>query len=182
MNCGYSLLVGAFDDRNEAEIAYDELKQAGFDHDNLGFSLRGSDVVRGGMITDATGTKDAKGAVKGAATGAVIGGALGAAAAATIPVAGPFIAGGILTAAMGGAVAGTAIGGIFGALRGLGASEEEAVYFQREFESGKALVFVRPGDRYKEAADIIERHGGYCASPRDGAADRPDQPGQFRST
>ena len=169
MNCASrSLLVAAFDDRNEAQLAYDELKRVGFDQEQLGFAIRGGDAVRGGMITDATGTKDARGAVKGAATGAVIGGVLAAAAAATIPVAGPFVAGGILTAAAGGAVAGTAIGGIFGAMRGLGASEEEAVYFQREFEAGKAIVFVRPGDRYDQAAEVIRRHGGYCAEPRDG--------------
>jgi hypothetical protein len=179
MDCASrSLLVAAFDDRNEAELAYDELKHAGFADDQLGFAIRGGDAVRGGMITDATGTKDGEGAIKGAATGAVIGGALAAAAAATIPVAGPFIAGGILTAAAGGAIAGTAIGGILGAMRGLGASEEEAVYFQREFEAGKAIVFVRPGDRYDQAAEIMRRHGGYCAEPREESTN--DQPTGYR--
>ena len=167
MDASRPLLVAAFNDRNEAQLAYDELKRVGFTEDNLGFALRGEDAVRGGMITDATGTKDAEGAVKGAATGAVVGGVLAAVAAATIPVAGPFIAGGILTAAAGGAVAGTAIGGIFGAMSGLGASEEDAQYFQREFESGKAILFVRPGDRHDEAIEIIRRHGGYWAEPRD---------------
>ena len=179
MNChSRSLLVAAFNDRNEAELAYDELKRVGFTDEQLGFALRGADAVRGGMITDATGTKDAEGAVKGAATGAVVGGLLAAAAAATIPVAGPFIAGGILTAAAGGVVAGTAIGGIFGAMKGLGTSEEEAVYFQREFEAGKAILFVRPGERYDQADEIVRRHGGYCAEPRDN--NTSDQSSHYR--
>lgn len=174
MSASRPLLAAAFNDRNEAELAYDELKRVGFTEDDLGFAIRGNDAVRGGMITDATGTKDAEGAVKGAATGAAAGGVLAAVAAATIPVAGPFLAGGILTAAAGGAIAGTAIGGIFGAMSGLGASEEEAQYFQREFESGKAILFVRPGDRLDLAVEIIRRHGGYWAEPRDdGATDAP---------
>lgn len=181
MDCGSrSLLVAAFDDRNEAELAYDELRHAGFTDEQVGFAIRGGDVVRGGMITDATGTKDAEGAIKGAATGAVIGGVLAAAAAATIPVAGPFIAGGILTAAAGGAVAGTAIGGIFGAMKGLGTSEEEAVYFQREFEAGKAILFTKPGDRYDQAAEIMRRHGGYCAQPSGNEPGPTEHPSDYR--
>ena len=85
MDASRPLLVAAFNDRNEAELAFDELKRVGFTDDNLGFALRGDDAVRGGMITDATGTKDAEGAVKGAATGAAVGGVLAAVAAATIP-------------------------------------------------------------------------------------------------
>ena len=48
-------LVAAFDDRNEAERALDELEQMHFKPDQVGFALRGSDVVRGGMITDTGG-------------------------------------------------------------------------------------------------------------------------------
>jgi len=162
------LLVAAFNNRNEAELAVDELKRAGFDKDQIGFALRGEDVYEGGMATDATGTKDARGAIKGATTGGLIGGLIGAVAFATVaPGVGAILAGSLLTGFMGGAAGGAAIGGIFGAMHGLGVSEEEAKYYQQEFESGRAIVMVRPGDRVPEALEILRRHGGYQATPRD---------------
>src|SRR6185436_6260295 len=105
-----STLVTAFDDRDEAQLAVDELQQAGFPKDQIGFALRGDDAVAGGMITDAEGTRDAKGAVKGASAGAVIGGVLGALAFAAIPGVGPVMAGGMLAGLAGGAAAGAATG------------------------------------------------------------------------
>jgi hypothetical protein len=154
-------LVAAFENRLEAENALDELKQAGFENDDLGFALRGSDAVEGGMITDTQGAKDKRGAVAGMATGAGIGAALGAAAALLIPGVGPVLAGGVLAMALGGAVAGTAVGGIFGAMTGLGVSEEEARFYEKEFASGRAIVAVRAGARAADAAGILRRHGGY---------------------
>ena len=56
-------MIGVFDDRLAAERSVDELIQAGFDADQVGFVIRGNDAVQGGMISDATGTKDGKGAV-----------------------------------------------------------------------------------------------------------------------
>jgi hypothetical protein len=160
------LIIAAFDNRNEATLAVDELGQAGFSEKDYGFAIRGSDAVRGGMITDAVGTKDAEGAVKGATIGTALGGVLGAAAAATVPGFGPVLASGILWTALGYAGAGAAIGGIFGAMHGLGASEEEAVELQKLFESGKAIVAVRPGEKQDVALDILNRHGGYDARVR----------------
>src|SRR4051812_15136146 len=104
-------VVYAFEDRDEAERAVDELEHAGFNSENVGFAIRGRDVVEGGMLHDAEGAKDGSGALKGAATGGLIGGLLGAAAAAVIPGVGPVLAGGILATAIGGAAAGAATGG-----------------------------------------------------------------------
>src|SRR5581483_3299556 len=89
-------LVCVFEDRLEAERAVDELEQAGFHHDQIGYALRGSDVNRGGMITDTVGAKDGVGAVTGAITGGVVGGVLAAAVAFVLPGVGPVLAGGIL--------------------------------------------------------------------------------------
>jgi len=160
MNCRPTGIT-AFEDRDEAQVAVDELEQAGFPSDQIGFAIRGTDAVAGGMITDAEGTHDAEGAAKGAAAGAVIGGVLGALGYAAIPGIGPVLAGGVLAGLAGGAAAGAATGGIYGAMSGLGASEEEAVFYQREFESGKAIVTVCAGSRRAEAEDILHRHGGY---------------------
>ena len=154
-------LIAAFQDRNEAELAVDELEQAGFRDSDIGFAFRGSDAVEGGMITDTEGAKDRRGALTGMASGAGLGAVLGAAAAMLVPGVGPVIASGVLTMALGGAIAGTAIGGIFGAMTGLGVSEEEARFYEQEFKSGKALVAVKCGPRAADAAQILRRHGGY---------------------
>jgi hypothetical protein len=154
-------LVAAFEDRLEAERAVDELEQAGFAPDDIGYAIRGADAVQGGMITDTEGAKDGKGAMTGMATGAGLGAVLGAAAALLIPGVGPVLAGGVLAMAFGGAVAGTAVGGIFGAMTGLGISEDEARFYEREFHSGRALVTVKAGPRAAEVAAILRKHGGY---------------------
>ncbi len=154
-------VVTAFNDRNEAVEAVDELKQAGFDEKQIGFAIRGDDAVAGGMITDAVGTRDAEGAIKGGTAGAAVGGILGAIAFAAIPGIGPVLAGGMLAGLAGGAAAGGVTGALYGAMSGLGASEEEAVRYQREFEAGKAIVTVNAGERRAEAENILHRHGGY---------------------
>lgn len=154
-------LVGVFEDRSAAERAVDELERNNFKSDQVGFAIRGSDSAQRGMISDAQGTKDGRGAVTGAATGAGLGAILGAAAAMLLPGIGPVVAGGILAMAFGGAIAGTAVGGIMGAMTGLGISEEEAKYLEQEFSSGRAIVAVKAGPRAAEAADIMRRHGGH---------------------
>jgi hypothetical protein len=159
-------IVAVFDDRLEAERAVDELEHARFDKDQVGFALRGSDVKRGGMITDTVGAKDNVGAVAGAITGGMVGGVLGAAAALFIPGVGPVVAGGILASFFGGAIAGTAVGGILGAMTGLGISEEEASYYEKAFHAGKAIVAVKAGNRAAEAGEILRRHGGYNLQTR----------------
>jgi len=153
-------IVGVFEDRLRAEEALDALHQAGFAHDKIGFALRGSDAVAGGMITDADGAKDAKGAVAGAVTGGMVGGILAAAISLLIPGVGPVVAGGILASFFGGAIAGTAVGGILGAMTGLGVSEAEAQYYEKEFQEGRAIVAVKAGARHADAADILVRFGG----------------------
>jgi hypothetical protein len=155
-------LVGIFEDRLAAERAVDELERNNFKSDQVGYAIRGTgNPEQSGMISDAQGTKDGRGAIVGAATGAGLGAILGAAAALLVPGFGPILAAGILTMAFGGAIAGTAVGGIFGALTGLGISEDEARQLEHEFNSGRAIVAVKAGPRAAEAAEIMRRHGGY---------------------
>ena len=153
-------LVGVFDDRSAAEQAVDALHRAGFAHDQVGFAIRGTDAIRGGMIVDAIGTKDGKGAAAGAVTGGMIGGVLAAAVSLLIPGIGPIVAGGVLAAFFGGAIAGTAVGGILGAMAGLGVSEEEAKFYENEFNEGRAIVAVKAEDRTGHATQILLEHGG----------------------
>jgi len=154
-------LIAVFDSRDEAELAVDDLREAGFRDDQIGFALRGGDAVSGGMITDAEGTKDAKGAIEGAAAGAAIGAGFGALVTLLIPGVGPVLAAGILTTALGYAGAGAAIGGIYGAMKGLGVSEEEAQRYEQQFNAGKAIVAVKAGPRLPDAVGIFRRHGGF---------------------
>jgi hypothetical protein len=158
---GNTVVVGIFDDRYQAEQAVDDLEHSGFSHHDVGFAIRGHDVAEGGMITDAVGTKDAKGAIAGAATGAVAGGILGALASLIIPPLGPVLVGGMLATALGFAGAGAAVGGIVGAMTGLGISQEEALYYDEHFRAGKAIVTVNAGDFADKAVAIIRRHGGF---------------------
>jgi hypothetical protein len=154
-------LVAVFDDRLEAEKAVRDLEAVGFKESDVGYAIRGSDVGRGGMITDTVGAKDARGAVAGAITGALGGGILAAAVTAALPGVGPIISAGMLAMFFGYAGAGAAVGGILGAMMGLGYSEEEARYYEQKFNEGKAIVSVKPGPRWQEAAEILRRHGGY---------------------
>jgi len=154
-------IVGVFEDRLAAEEAVHALHHAGFAHDKIGFVIRGVDDVAGGMITDASGTKDGKGAVAGALTGGVVGGVLAAGISLLVPGVGPVLAGGILASFFGGAIAGTAVGGILGAMQGLGISEDEARFYERQFHEGRAIVAVKPGARLADAADILVRFGGH---------------------
>ena len=155
------VILAAFENRHEAELAVDELERAGFSHADVGLVLRGSDAVEGGAITDAEGAKDGIGLATGAATGGVIGGVLGALAALTVPIAGPILAGGVLATALGFGAAGAMTGGLIGAFYGLGVSEDEAKYFEQEFHAGRAIVTVHPRGRNAEAYLILKRHGGY---------------------
>jgi hypothetical protein len=78
-------LFGLFQDRFAAEKAVSDLHAAGFTEGEIGYAIRGSEAVSGGMITDAGLTKDAEGAKKGALAGGVTGGILGALAALALP-------------------------------------------------------------------------------------------------
>lgn len=98
--------------------------------------------------------------------GSVLGGVIGAAAALLIPGFGPAIAGGILAATFGGMAIGAAAGGIIGALTKVGVPEEEAHYYQSEFEAGQTIVTVRSGNRQQEAVGILRQYGAYDATTR----------------
>lgn len=170
------IVVGVFEDRDQAERAIEELRRAGFSDDEIGFALRGETSPAGaGDVTDAdagadAGTRAGEGAVTGMVTGGLIGGLLAAGASLLIPGIGPIIGGGILATILGGAAAGAAAGGLLGALTGLGVPEEEARYYESEFQSGRTIVTVKAGERYREAADILNRHSGYDMESRQRAA------------
>jgi hypothetical protein len=169
-----STVVGVFEDRALAERALDQLHQAGFGDDQVGFAVR-DETVREGIPTIAGPEKEtAPAAATGAVSGGVIGGLLSAAATLLIPGFGPAIAGGILAATLSGIALGAVAGGFLGALLALGIPEEEAHHYQREFEAGRIIVTVRSDDRIIDALEILRRNGALEANSRFGQPANPD--------
>lgn len=164
-------VIGVFADRALAERALDDLHRAGFNDDDIGFVVR--NVTNSEIEPDIVQKETAAGAATGAVGGGVIGGLVGAAGALLIPGIGSALAGGILVATLGGAALGAVTGGFVGALTGLGIPEEEARYYQSEFETGRTIVTVRAPGRYQEALAILQNNGAYDATTRGSVQEAP---------
>lgn len=152
------VLVGVFSTRNEAHRAINDLMEAGFGADNIGFASRESEDDVGDVpVEEVEDLQDdaQTGAVAGVAGGGAIGGLLGAGAAFLIPGVGPMVAAGILAA---GVAAGAFAGGLYGPFMKMGATEEEAQYYDGEFQAGATIVSVHPGDREQDAREIFKAH------------------------
>jgi len=166
-----STVVGAFDDRHEADKAVSELQKAGFRSDQIGVAMRHTGES---AETTTTGEATESHAGTGAVTGAVAGLGLGALAglgvlSGVIPVVGPAIAAGTLGVILSNAAAGAGIAGLVGALIGAGVPEEEARYYHSEFEAGRTIVTVKADGRYDEAMAILRRHGAHDMTSRGSA-------------
>lgn len=151
--------AATFGSRDEAERAVDRLRQAGFDSDSVGWTMRGENDRPAGTADVAAGVS----------TGAVAGGALGAAGAAVamalIPGVGPFLAGGYLGTILIAAGGAAAAGGLLGGLTGMGMDHDEANYYDTQFREGRVVVTVNAGDRYTQAAEILRESGGQTFQP-----------------
>jgi hypothetical protein len=183
MRAQQSTVVGVFDDRLQADRAVDELRRAGFRDDQIGVAMRydTGDVVTGdaidaGHTNDAEGTKAGTGAMAGILTGLGLGALAGLGVlSGVIPIMGPAIAGGTLGVILSNAAAGAGVGGLVGALVGAGIPEDEAQYYQDEFESGRTIVTVRADGRADAAIAVLRRYDAYDMSsrPRDTDAATP---------
>jgi hypothetical protein len=181
---GHATVVGVFHDREAARKAVEELRRAGFREDQIGVVSR--DVAATTMTGEAYGSGTSSAWEEGAATGAAAGAGVGALwalgiAAGVLPPLGPVIAGGLLASVLASAAGGAAVAGVVGALIGLGIPEEEAKYYDNEFQSGRTLVTVQAPGRYEEADEILRRHGATNMNgtrdvpPVAGARSRPDE-------
>jgi uncharacterized protein (TIGR02271 family) len=155
-----------------AERAVEQLKNAGFRDDQIGFVARDQGAGQGTTATGETAETGTTGerAAAGAVGGGILGGIIGAAAALLIPGIGPVVAGGILATTLAGAAVGAAAGGLLGALTKMGVPEEEARYYESEFQAGRTIVTVQPDGRQQEALDILRRNGAYDATTRPATA------------
>jgi hypothetical protein len=163
--------IGVFARGSDAQAAVRDLRSAGFAEEDIGVAAR--DLER----STAEGTRRVAGegesqAEEGAVTGGAGGGGLGALGglgfrAGLWPPIGPAIAGGTLAAILSSAAAGAAAAGIAGALIGAGIPEDEASYYESEFQAGRTIFSVRANGRYDEAMSVLARHGAYDLSTRD---------------
>jgi hypothetical protein len=161
-----STVVGVFEDRLQANRAVSALRDAGFTQSEIGVAMRHEES---GDSTNLG--KDGSSAETAALTGILTGLGLGALTglgvlAGVIPVLGPAIAAGTLGVILSNAAAGAGIVGLAGALIGLGIPEDEASYYQDEFESGRTIVTVEAGTRSAEAKDILSGAGAYDMETR----------------
>ncbi len=159
----HATVVGVFHDRDDARSAVKELRNLGFDEDQIGVISR---EVEPGTVTGetATGTAGQSKWEEGAATGIAAGAGIGALwalgiVAGVLPGIGPAIAGGVLASVLASAAGGAVVAGVAGALIGLGIPEHEAAYYDSEFNAGRTLVTVRAPGRYEEAEEVLQRHG-----------------------
>jgi uncharacterized protein (TIGR02271 family) len=161
-------VIGVFHSHREAQQAVRELKSAGFSDDQIGVASQDKDGKHK-LESEDHGNKSGAGAAAGAATGLGAGALWGLGiVAGVLPAIGPVIAGGAL-AAIAASAAGTAVaGGLIGALVGMGIPEDEANYYDREFEQGRTVVTVKaPGSQYDTAHRIFDRFNAYDYHRRD---------------
>ena len=161
-------VVGVFHSHEEAQRAVKELRAEGFSDDQIGIV---SQDREGTYAEQTKETHAEEGAAAGAATGLGVGALWGLGiVAGVLPAIGPVIAGGALAAIAASAAGTAAAGGLIGALVGLGIPEDEADYYQTEFESGRTIVTVKSGGTHFDRAHrILDRHNAYDHSRRETA-------------
>jgi hypothetical protein len=167
-----SVVVGVFDTVAQAERAYADLEAAGYPANELGYLVRGEGTAGGGALAPGD-THMTTGAAAGAAAGGLGGAIAGAALAGIIPGIGPLISAGILTSALVGAFSGAVSTGLFGAIVGLGISDEHAKFVEAEVRAGHPVVTVRT-DRQDEAARIMKSNGARFAGSGDTLPSAPE--------
>jgi len=168
MNRQRSVAVGIFETRHQAQVAVGDLRRAGFREDEIGIIARNGESVTPHDASDSPleHSRAVEGAAAGLATGAGVGAlwALGIAAG-ILPAIGPVIAGGILASLAASAAGAAAVGTLVGTLIGLGIPEEEAEAYHAHFVEGRTIVTVKADQRYPEAVQILESHGGKVSFP-----------------
>jgi hypothetical protein len=165
--------TGTFPNHREAELALQELKDSGFEMNQI--SIIGNDVDRHSDLAGAQQSnnlndldnKANEGATKGAVSGGAAGGLTGLLVGlglVAIPGVGPVMLAGAAATALattltGGAI-GAAAGGLLGGLVGLGIPEDRAKVYSDRVDRGDYLVMAEGTDEeIRQAESIFSRHG-----------------------
>lgn len=155
-------VIGVFESQDQVNCAEQSLKSAGFHDEDIGVAMRGQP----GTVVGDRGTKATEGTATGIVAGGVVGGLLGAAASLLVPGVGPILAGGMLATALAGAATGAVAGGVLGALVGLGIPEEQARYYNDQFQAGRIIVTARAHGNYDKVYSILRDCGAYDMETR----------------
>ncbi|HHW03695.1 MAG TPA: hypothetical protein GXX35_12980 [Thermoanaerobacterales bacterium] len=158
-------VIGVFDSKEQAEKAVSQMRNSGFDTNEISIVAKnGGDGNSGKPNANGGGDEDDEtlgmGTVAdGTTTGGVLGGlaglALGAGALA-VPGMGPIIAAGPIA----GLISGAATGGVAGGLIDWGIPEERGRYYEGEVKKGKILAAVRAHEqKVGNAATIMRKNG-----------------------
>jgi hypothetical protein len=147
--------VGVFDTVIEADVAIEELLEAGFRKNQI--SVICSDEAKrkhfdAAEITSTVGKPATDGVATGGKVGALVGGAMAFTGLTTMSGGVVFVAGPLLLAA------GAVVGSLIGAMQARGASKEAANYYDQAANKGKILVAVEDlGDHRPSQLQEVER-------------------------
>jgi hypothetical protein len=156
-------VIGVFDSKEQAEKAVSQMRNSGFDTNEISIVAKGAkgEAGRGGNgdNDDGDGNLGMDTVADGTTTGGVLGGlaglALGAGALA-VPGLGPIIAAGPIA----GLISGAATGGVAGGLIDWGIPEERGRYYEGEVKKGRILAVVRAHEqKVGNAATIMRKNG-----------------------
>src|SRR3984957_11631926 len=79
-----------------------------------------------------------------------------------IRYAGHGASGGGILASLKSLFTGEETGSVYNDLVSMGVSQDDASYFQQEYEAGHSIVTVLAGERMQEATALLARYGGYA--------------------
>ena len=147
-------VIGVFDDRNQAERAVNEIKDAGVSKDEISIVAKEESI--GNNNNDEGQGQDL---TTGTATGGTLGGLAGllaGAGALAIPGIGPILAIGPIAAGLTGAAA----GGLAGSLVDLGIPQDRGDYYENEVKKGSILAAVKSDqDKINDVASHFRSNG-----------------------
>ena len=164
-----NLLMALFEDKNDAESAYQELLDRDYTFNDVDVIMseetRDKHFGDDEMDRSALGNKAAEGTGVGSAVGGTIGAIIGAVAAIGTSIALPglgLVVAGPVVAALAGAGAGGATGGLVGALVGYGIPEKTALEYEMGLKEGGIILGFRPKNAAEagEVVSVWEKHNG----------------------
>ena len=147
-------VIGVFSHEDSAKKAVQDLRNSGFDTNEISIIARDRQRDAGGAMMGG-GNSVGSGVTTGGALGGLAGLAVGAGALA-IPGIGPLMAAGPLA----GAISGAATGGIAGGLIDWGIPANRSDYYEGKVREGRILATVRTGDEKVDQAALILRNNG----------------------
>lgn len=161
---------GVFSRRGDAEQALRELRDAGFNMNNVSVIATDADrndEIAGADVSKSVGNKADEGAAAGAVTGTALGGLTGllvGLGSLAIPGVGPILLAGAtattLATTLAGMGIGAAAGGLLGGLLGLGIPEAQARVYSDRVHRGEYLVIIDGSQNDIQRAETILRHRG----------------------